>query len=311
VTRRLTVGVLIAFVASLLIFVAVRVLPGDGAQALLGRNANPVALDQLRHELGLDRPAPAQYTSWLAGVATGDLGTSFASRTPVTQLLAGRTFNTIVLAGLAMLVIVPVSLALGTLSGIRRGRPLDHAISTGTLAAVALPEFVTGTVLASVIAVSLGLLPPVSLLPTGDSPLSHPEILVLPILTLAISGVAANSRMVRAGVAAEMDSDYVETARLNGLPEGRIVGHHVLRNALAPTVQTFALTAQYLVSGVIVVEAVFQYPGLGSSLVAAVGLRDVAVVQSLGFLIALAYIFLNVAADICVVLLIPRLRTTV
>jgi peptide/nickel transport system permease protein len=309
--RRLAVGAVLAIVVSMLMFAATRVLPGDSAQTLLGRNANPTALARVRAELGLDRPVVSQYLSWLGDLLHGDLGTSFASGTPVTQLLAGRTFNTLVLAAIAMVLIIPLSLVLGTVSGIRAGRPVDHVISTATLGAVALPEFVTGTILASVVAVSLKLLPPVSLVPTGSSPLADPKILVLPVITLLVAGIAANSRMVRAGVAEQMASDYVEAARLNGVPESRIIRRHVLRNALAPTVQTFALTAQYLVGGVIVVEAVFQYPGLGSSLTAAVGLRDVVVVQSLGFLIALSYIVINVVADICVVLMIPKLRTTV
>ncbi|MFN8021689.1 MAG: ABC transporter permease [Acidimicrobiales bacterium] len=308
--RRLATGVLLALAVSVLIFAATQVLPGDAARAMLGREANPVALEQLRDQLGLNRPLVEQYGSWLWDLLHGDLGTSYASRGPVTQLLAGRTFNTLVLSLVALVVIVPLSLVLGAIAGVRRGKPIDHAISGTTLAAVAIPEFVVGTLLAALFAVRWGWLPAVSLVPSGGSPLDKPSILVLPVVTLAISGLAANIRMVRAGVATQMSAEYVEAARLNGVPEGRVIRRHVLRNSLAPSIQTFAITVQWLVSGVIVVEAVFQYPGLGNSLVAAVGLRDGAVVQSLGFLIALTYIVVNIVADLAVVLLIPKLRTS-
>lgn len=307
--RRLIAGIGLAVAVSMLIFAATQVLPGDSARAILGRQANPVALANLRHQLGLDRSLVRQYASWLWGMMRGDLGTSYASHGPVSQLLAGRTFNTLVLATVALIVIIPLSLVLGALAGVRRGKAVDHVISGLTLGAVAIPDFVTGTLLAAAFAVSLKWFPAVSLVPSGRSPLDAPNILILPIMTLLISGLAANIRMVRAGVATEMESDYVEAARLNGVPEGRIIRRHVFRNALAPSVQTFAMTVQWLVGGVIVVEAVFQYPGIGQSLVSAVGLRDAAVVQSLGFLIALTYIVINILADITVVLLVPRLRT--
>lgn len=309
-TRRLLTGIGLALLVSVLIFVATQILPGDSARAILGREANPVALANLRRELGLDRPLVSQYWSWLSGLFQGDLGTSYASRGPVSDLLAGRIWNSIVLAVVAIIVILPLSLVLGAVAGVRRGRSSDHAISGVTLAAVAVPDFVVGTLLASAFAVTWKLFPAVSIIPTGDSPLDNPKILVLPVVTLVISGLAANIRMVRGGVAAQMDAEHVETARLNGIPERQVVVRHVLRNSIAPSIQTFAMTVQWLVSGVIVVETVFQYPGIGQSLVAAVGLRDAVVVQSLGFMIALTYIVANIIADLAVVLVIPKLRTT-
>jgi peptide/nickel transport system permease protein len=307
--RRTATGVVLAFFVSLLIFLATQVLPGDSARALLGRQANPTALAQLREQLGLNRPLVNQYGSWLWDLLHGDLGTSYASRGPVSALLGDRIVNTLILAGVALVVIIPLSLVLGVIAGIRRGRPADHVISGATLAAVAVPEFVTGTILAALLAVTWKLLPAVSLVPSGDSPLSHLDILVLPVVALTISGLAANVRMVRGGVVDQMSSEYVEAARLNGIPERRVIRRHVLRNSIAPSIQTFAMTVQWLVGGVIVVESVFQYPGIGQALVAAVGFRDAAVVQSLGFLIALAYIVVNVIADIAVVAVIPKLRT--
>lgn len=308
---RVLSGVGLAFMVSVLIFVATAVLPGDAARAILGREANPVALENLRAELGLDRSLVEQYWSWLSGFITGDLGTSYASRGPVSDLLAGRIWNTIVLSVVALIVIVPLSLVLGALTGVRRGKPLDHVVSGTTLAAVAVPDFVVGTLLAATFAVAWQIFPAVSIIPAGETPLDNLTILVLPVATLVISGIAANIRMVRGGVAAQMDAEYVESARLNGIPERRIVTRHVLRNSIAPSIQTFAMTVQWLIGGVIVVETVFQYPGIGQSLVAAIGLRDVAVVQSLGFMIALAYIVVNIIADLAVVLVIPKLRTTI
>lgn len=307
---RVLSGIGLAFAVSVLIFGATAVLPGDAARARLGREANPVALENLRAELGLNRSLVEQYWSWLSGFLRGDLGTSYASRGPVSDLLAGRIGNTLVLSIAALIVIIPLSLVLGAITGVRRGRPLDHVVSATTLAAVAIPDFVVGTLLAAAFAVGWKIFPAVSIIPFGETPLDNPKILVLPVATLVISGIAANIRMVRGGVAAQMEAEYVESARLNGVPERRIVTHHVLRNSIAPSIQTFAMTIQWLIGGVIVVETVFQYPGIGQSLVAAIGLRDVAVVQSLGFMIALAYIVVNILADLAVVLVIPKLRTT-
>jgi peptide/nickel transport system permease protein len=308
--KRVLTGIALAVVVSVLVFAATQVLPGDAARALLGRQANPTALANLRKQLGLNRPLYRQYGSWLWNMMRGDLGTSYASHGPVTKLLATRTRNTLILAGVALVSIVPLSLLLGAIAGVRKGRAVDHVISGSTLAAVAIPEFVVGTVLAAAFAVSWRWFPAVSLVPSGKSPLDKPKILVLPVITLLVSGLAANIRMVRGGVGAQMSAEYVETARLNGVPERRVIGRHVLRNSIAPSVQTFAMTVQWLVGGVIVVESVFQYPGIGQSLVAAVGLRDGAVVQSLGFLIALTYIVVNIVADVAVVMLIPKLRTS-
>ncbi|MBI5088295.1 MAG: ABC transporter permease [Actinobacteria bacterium] len=307
--RRCATGIVLALFVSLLVFLATQVLPGDSARAILGREANPTALAQLREQLGLNRPLVTQYSSWLWDLLHGDLGTSYASRGPVSDLLRDRIANTLILSAAALVIIIPLSLVLGAVAGVRRGKPVDHAISASTLAAVAVPEFVTGTLLAALLAVTWKLLPAVSLVPTGESPLAHLDILVLPVLALTISGLAANVRMVRGGVSDQMTSEYVEAARLNGIPEGRVIRRHVLRNSVAPSIQTFAMTVQWLVGGVIVVESVFQYPGIGQSLVAAVGFRDAAVVQSLGFLIALTYIVVNVIADIAVVSVIPKLRT--
>jgi peptide/nickel transport system permease protein len=302
--RRLAIGVVLLALVSLLVFGATQVLPGDAASAILGRSATPAQKEIYRKELGLDKPLYQQYWRWVSHVARGDLGTSVASQVPVTTFISARAGKSLVLAITALLVLLPVSLALGIWSGIRRDRPADHAISVISLALIALPEFVTGTLLVAFIAVTLKLLPPTSIIESGGA-LSSPRLLVLPVLTLCLTAAPYVIRMVRSGVSEAMRADYVEMARLSGIPERRVVLRHALRNALAPTVQVFALTIQYLIGGIVIVETVFAYPGLGQGLVQAVVARDIPTVQG-----AAIYIVINIAADLVVVLLIPKLRTS-
>ena len=310
VLRRLAVGVLLLALVSVLVFGATQVLPGDAASAILGRSATVEQKEIYRKELGLDRPLPAQYGSWISGVLQGDLGKSLASRVPVTTFISERIGKSLVLALATLIVLIPVSLALGVWAGIRRNRVADHVISGVSLGFIALPEFVTGTLLIAFIAVSLKLLPPTSIIETGASPLTSPKLLVLPVLTLCITAAAYIIRMVRAGIVDTMTSDYVHMARLNGVPERRVVARHALRNALAPTVQVLALTVQYLIGGIVIVETVFAYPGLGQGLVQAVTARDIPTVQGVAMLLAAIYIVINIVADLIVVLLIPKLRTS-
>jgi peptide/nickel transport system permease protein len=306
--RRLAIGVVLLALVSLLVFGATQVLPGDAASAILGRSATPAQKAIYRKQLGLDKPLPEQYWRWISGVAQGDLGTSVASQQPVTSFISARAGKSLVLAIAALIVLLPVSLAFGIWAGIRRDRPVDHAISVISLALIALPEFVTGTLLIAVIAVSLKLLPPTSIIESGGV-LSNPRLLVLPVLTLCLTAAPYVIRMVRAGVSEAIGADYVQLARLSGIPERRVVLRHVLRNALAPTVQVLALTVQYLIGGIVIVETVFAYPGLGQGLVQAVVARDIPTVQGVAMLLAAIYIVINIAADLIVVLLIPKLRT--
>lgn len=310
VVRRVAVGVALVFVVATLVFAATQVLPGDAASVILGRTATPETLASTRAELGLDRPVLTQYVDWLGNLLSGDLGTSYGSHVPVADVIGDRIVNSLALAAVTVLVMFPLAIALGVVAGTRRGRPLDHVVSIGTLAFIALPEFLVGTILATVVAVELGWLPPVSLVPPGESPFAHPDVLVLPAATLCIVGIAYVVRMVRAGVSEAMQSEYVDWARLNGIAERRVVTRHALRNALAPTVQVLALTLQWLIGGIIVVEAVFAYPGIGQLLVQAVVTRDLPLVQALAVLIAVVYIAINVLADVIVVVLIPKLRTS-
>jgi peptide/nickel transport system permease protein len=308
--RRLAVGALLLVVVSVLIFLATNLLPGDVAATTLGRDATPEAKAALRAELGLDRPLPAQYGDWASGVLRGDLGTSPVLHRPVADVARARLENTLLLGVLTLAVLAPLALVLGLLSGMRAGRPLDHGISIFSLGIVSVPEFVLGTVLILLLGGALlDAFPPVSLVAPGESPLARPEILVLPVATLVLAGLGYMVRMIRAGVAEVVESPYVEMARLNGVSSRRVMLQHVLPNALAPSVQALALTIQWLIGGVVVIETLFAYPGIGQALVSAVVNRDLAFVQSVVLLIAALYIVINILADLAVVLLIPKLRT--
>jgi peptide/nickel transport system permease protein len=314
VLRRLVGAAAALLAASVLIFTAVEVLPGNAASAVLGRNASPAAVRILSRQMGLDRPASTRYAHWLKGFVRGDLGDSAVAvaqgtnHAPIWHLISGPLKNSAILAAITALLMIPLSVGLGALAAVRAGRPTDHLISLGSLAAVSMPEFVVGSLLVAVFFVGLHLLPPVAIVPPGGDPLSHPKQLVLPVVTLLFASMAAGIRMVRAGTFEVLQTEYVQTARLNGLPERRVIMRYALRNALAPSVQVLAQNLQYLVGGVIVVEAVFAYPGIGSQLVNAVQIRDVTVVQSVAMLIAVVYVLINLVADLIVMLLVPKLR---
>ena len=312
--RRVAAALATLFVVSILIFAGTEVLPGDAAGAVLGRTATPEQLAEMQALMGLDRPPHERYLDWLGGLLTGDLGNSAAGyaaggESPIWDEISPKITNSFVLAAITALLMVPIALVLGVFSAVRAGRPLDHSISIGSLALISLPEFIIGSLLILLFFSWLDVLPPVSLIPPGTSPLAKPEALVLPMLTLLGASLAASIRMVRAGMIETLSSEYVTMARLNGLRESVVVRRYALRNALAPSVQVFAQNIQYLVGGIVVTEYLFNYPGLGKELVDAVAIRDVREVQSVALLVAAFYLFLNIVADFLVVLLVPKLRT--
>ena len=314
VIRRLAAAVATLFVVSILIFAGTEVLPGDAASAVLGRTASPEQLAEMQELMGLDRPAHERYLDWLGGVLTGDLGNSAAGyaaggEVPIWEDIAPKIGNSLTLAGITALLMVPLALVLGVLAAVRAGRTVDHAISVGSLAIISLPEFIIGSLLILLFFSWLDVLPPVSLIPPGTSALSKPDALVLPVLTLLGASLAASIRMVRAGMLEALNAECVTMARLNGLRERVVVARYALRNALAPSVQVFAQNIQYLVGGIVVTEYLFSYPGLGKELVDAVAIRDVREVQSVALLVAAVYVLLNIVADLLVVLLVPKLRT--
>jgi peptide/nickel transport system permease protein len=314
VARRLLGAVVALWIASLVIFAGTQILPGDAASVVLGRNGSPATVKLLNKQLHLDRPAYEQYADWIKGLAHGDLGNSAvgmaqgATSAPIWPLISDAVKNSAILAVITALLMIPLSLGLGVLAAVLRGRWLDHVISVSSLAAIALPEFVIGSLLVGIFFVGLDWLPPVAIVAPGANPLDHPAKLVLPIATLLLASLAAGVRMVRAGMVEVLQTEYVQTARLNGVSERRVLLRYALRNALPTSVQILAQNLQWLIGGIIITENVFAYPGIGSTLVTAVGNRDLTLVMSVSMLIAVVYVLLNLLADLLVMLLVPKLR---
>ncbi|MGW4031279.1 ABC transporter permease [Streptomyces sp. NPDC004838] len=312
--RRVLEGVVTVFALSVLVFIATAVLPGDAASSMLGKQATGPALKELRHDMGLDRPLIEQYGQWLYGLLHGDLGNTAAGyaaggRVSVWSQISGKLGNSLILAGAAFVPIVVLSVLVGVFTALKAGRWQDQLLTTVTVVPAALPEFVLGTGLLAVLFTWLDILPPVSLVPPGTSPLSTATILVLPILTLVGVTVGPAARMIRAGMLEALEADTVNMARLNGLSEGRVVRRYALRNALAPSIQVFALIAQYLVGGLLIVENLFGYPGIGKELVDAVTIHDNLEVQSVTMLLATFYVAVTIVADLLVMIVVPKLRT--
>jgi len=309
VARRTLSIALVLVLISLIVFVAIHVLPGSAATLILGEYATPESLRALEREMGLDRPFAVQYAAWMGGVMTGDWGYSLAMKQPVTAIVGLRLRNSALLAGFALLAVVLIATPLGTLAALRRGRWLDLAILTGSYIGISVPEFVTGMMLILVLAG-----PSLHLFPTSDyAPLaagfrtwlSH---LVLPALTLTLVLLAHVVRQTRSGLVEVLQSAYVRTARLKGATERRIVGRHALRNGLLPAVTVIALDLGYLMGGIVVVEEVFAYPGMGRLILYAIQNRDVPLLQVSILIVAATYTFANFAADLTYAWLDPRIR---
>lgn len=308
ILTRLGVGLATLWVISALVFLGMEALPGDAAQATLGRDATPRLVAQLRDEFGLNRPLLVRYGDWLGGIVHGDLGRSIPSGDPVTSIISDRARNTGLLILTTMLVLIPLSLVLGVAAAVRRDRMVDHAVSSSTLALISTPEFVVGTTLAVVFAVWLSALPPLSLVNADASVFGQMKLFILPILTLLAASVAQTTRMVRACMIDVLRSEYVEAARLKGVPERRVLWRHALPNALGPTIQVIAINVAWLAGGVVVTETVFQFPGIGSALTKAVSTRDLPTVEALVMIATALYVVVNVLADILVTVGNPRLR---
>lgn len=311
IVRRLLLGIVTVFVASVIIFAATQALPGDAARSILGRGATPDSLENLREQLGLNKPVLQQYLDWIGGVLTGDLGTSLATSTPVTEVLGERIVYSAFLMLIAALISVPLGIVIGAVSARRRDGPFDHAMSMTTLGLAALPEFVVGISLAVLFSTTVfQWLPSVIVTSPGTRPWQYLEELILPTATLVIAVVPYTARIMRASMVEILESDYVEMARLKGLSERLVLWRHAVPNGLAPTFQVTALNLAYLAGGIVVVETVFNYPGIGLGLVEAVHARDMPVVQALALMIAGLYVVLNLLADLATILVSPRLRTS-
>jgi peptide/nickel transport system permease protein len=310
VLRRIGLGILTLWLVSLIVFAAVIALPGDAATAILGKEATPDRVAALREQLHLNDSTVSQYLHWLGGIFTFDLGNSAATQQPVTQLLSDRVGNSAFLVFIASVIAIPLSILLGVWMAMKRDRPVDHAGSTITLILAALPEFVIGIGLILIFATGLShVLPAVSLLAPGQKAWEAPKNVVLPAATLIIAVVPYISRIMRGSTIEVLESEYVTMARLKGLPERQVIWRHAVPNAIVPAIQVAALQLAWMAGGVVVVEFVFQYPGIGAALVDAVGNRDMPVVQTVTMLAAVIYVALNLAADLATILVTPRLRT--
>lgn len=314
VGRRLLSALVTLWLLSVLVFFTTAVLPGDAASAILGRQASGEGLANLREQLGLDRPLIEQYWSWFTGVLHGDLGVSASSvlngsQQTVWDDIAPKLSNSLALAAAAFVPIVVVSVGLGIYAALRANRWQDHVISAATVIPAAVPEFVLGALLTFVFFTWLGWLPPVSLVPPGQNALSDPRLLVLPVLVLVGVTIGPAARMVRAGMMQALGSQSVRAARLNGIDERTVLRRYALRNAIAPSIIVFGLIAQYLVGGLLVVEYLFAYPGIGRELVAALSINDNVAVSSITMVLATIFIGISIVADVLVVIAVPRLRT--
>jgi peptide/nickel transport system permease protein len=310
VLRRIGLGILTLWLVSLIVFAAVIALPGDAATAILGREATPDRVAALREQLHLNEPVVTQYLQWLKGIVTFDLGDSAATQQPVSQLLSDRVGNSAFLVLIASLVAIPLSILIGVWTAMKRDRPADHVTSTITLVLAALPEFVIGIGLILLFATGVThLFPAVSLLAPGTKAWQDPRVVVLPAATLVLAVVPYISRIMRGSMVEVLESEYVTMARLKGLPERTVIWRHAVPNAIVPAIQVAALQLAWMAGGVVVVEFVFQFPGIGAALVESVANRDMPVVQTVTMLAAGIYVGLNLLADLATILVTPRLRT--
>ena len=309
--RRLAVGALILVTVSLLVFVGCEILPGDVAQVALGQFATPESIHALHEQLGLDRPAPVRYLEWLYGILHGDWGMSIGTKVPVAQLLGERLANTAMLAGATTIIAIPLALALGFLMALRAGSRFDRIASIVVLSLSATPEFLVGTLAVILFSVHLKWLPAIAQVTFGSGLASLARALVLPVATLSIVVAAQIARMTRATIVNLLDAPFIEMAMLKGVSRPRIVLVHALINAVGPIANVVALNIAYLVSGIVVVETIFAFPGVARLMVDAVQARDLPVVQACAMLFCFAYVVLILAADVLAVLFNPRLRRAV
>lgn len=308
VAQRLLYGMLTILVVSVLVFAGTEILPGDVATAILGQNALPETLQAIRDSLGLDRPAYIRYFEWIHDLITGDLGNSLANGRKITELIMARLGNTIMLAVLTAGISVPLAAILGILAAMFSGTFFDRVITVGTLCVVSVPEFFIASLLVLLFAVTLNWLPAVSFVAGHQTFFQILRTLTLPILTLMFGTTAYMTRMIRTAVLNVITSLYIEQALLKGASRMRIILRHALPNALSPIFNVIALNLAWLVSGVVIVETVFAYPGLGKLMVDAVSTRDLPLVQALGMIICGTYVVLNILADVLSIIANPRLR---
>jgi peptide/nickel transport system permease protein len=308
IIKRVGLGVLTLLVISVLIFVGIELLPGDLAQEILGQNATPETVAAFRKELKLDLPPHERYLAWLGDLARGDFGTSLANNRPIADLIGWRFANTLFLAAAAAVVAVPVSILLGILAALYRNSLFDRFISMVTLSTISFPEFFVAYILIALLSVQLIIFPSVSNINDSMSFWQKIQAIALPCLTLTLVVVAHMMRQTRAAIINILSSPFIEMARLKGINRSRVVVKHAFPNALSPVINVVALNLAYLVAGVVIVEVVFAYPGMGQLLVDSVTKRDIPVVQASGLIFAATYVLLNLMADLLSIISNPRLR---
>jgi len=308
VAKRVGSALITLLLVSAVIFTISGLLPGDAAQETLGQSATPEQITALRHEMGLDRPALTRYAEWLAAIARGDPGQSMVANMPVRDIIAQRLPNSLMLAGFTALVSVPLALLIGIASAINRGGKLDRALNIATLSMVAVPEFLVATLGVLIFSVKMLWLPSIALVSQEATWSETLRSCALPILTLTVVVVAQMARMTRAAVADQLDRPYVEMARLKGVPFRRIVLVHTMPNAIGPIVNAMALSLSYLLGGAVIVETIFNFPGLASLMVNAVTSRDMPLLQACAMIFCAAYLSLMLLADVVAILANPRLR---
>lgn len=308
ILRRIGFLALTFILTSLIIFTVTQFLPGDVARVILGREAGEAQVQALREELGLNDPLPVQYVRWLGDFVTGDWGQSFSTKSEIRPLVLGRLRNSLMLAFITIVISVPLAVFLGVIAGLNENKASDNIISVSSLSVVGLPEFVTGLVLIQIFSFKLRLLPANSSIKPGASFMESLPMLILPALTATFVLLAYITRLTRAGVVEELKADYTRTAILKGMSRRTVVVKHVLRNALLPTITVIAISFGWLISGLIVIENVFNYPGLGRLMVFAIDRRDLPLLQAVTLVTVLGFAFANLIADLLYAYLNPRIR---
>jgi peptide/nickel transport system permease protein len=308
VLKRLGLALLTLVLLSLIIFFAGSVLPGNPGRAILGPFASQHAVEALNQSLGVNRPLIAQYWSWVTGILHGDLGTSYQFHLPVSTFLFPALERSLKLAAVAFVIVVPISIFAGVLAALYRGRAIDRSISVTGLSFTSVPEFVSGVVLIVIFAIGLKWFPVTGNPPPGTSPLGQLHYLILPAIPLVFVLFGYIARMARAGTIEALDSDYVRTAILKGLPRSTVIRRHVLRNSLLPTITVIATQTAYLIGGLVVVETLFNYPGLGRLIFTAATDKDFPMLEAAVLVIGIVYLAVTLIADILYTVLNPRIR---
>ena len=308
VLKRLGLALVTLVLLSVIVFAAAQLLPGNIASAILGRNASQAAIDELNHQLGTDRPVVVQYGDYMWGVLHGDFGMSYALQIPAWDVMEPALVNSLKLAALAFVIVVPISILGGVIAGLRYGTLADRSISNVGLSLTVMPEFVTGIVLILVFVIWLGWLPVTAQWDEGAGPLTQVKHLLLPSICLVLVLFGYIARITRAGVIEALDADYTRTAYLKGLPSRYVIRRHVLRNALLPTIAVVATQVGYLIGGLVIVEFLFNYQGIGLMIFQASQQKDFPLLTSGVLVIGIVYLVVTLIADISYALLNPRIR---